>query len=79
MRWHALSDIIVAIIAVVGTLVGSFLGVITSQKLVDFRLKKLEEKQDRHNAVIERTYKLEGAVTELQHDVRDIKAKIFRG
>ena len=74
-----MTDIIVAVIAVFGTLVGSFLGVITSQRLVDFRLKKLEEKQDKHNAVIERTYKLEGAVTELQHDVKFIKSKISQG
>lgn len=74
-----MTDIIVAVIAVFGTLVGSFLGVITSQKLVDFRLKKLEEKQDKHNAVIERTYKLEGTVTELQHDVKFIKSKISQG
>lgn len=74
-----MKDIIIAVIPVIGTLIGSFLGVIASQKLVDFRLKQLEAKQDKHNAVIERTYKLEGAVTELQHDVRDIKQVIHIG
>ena len=71
-----MKDIIIAVIPVLGTLIGSFFGVVASQKLVEFRLKELEKKQDKHNQVIERTYRLEGAVTELQHDVRDIKSQI---
>ena len=39
------------------------------------QVKKLEEKQDRHNKVIERTYALEGRMTEAEHDIRDLKAK----
>lgn len=68
--------IIIAIISLLGTLGGSLIGVLTSQKLTDHRLKQLEAKQDKHNAVIERTYKLEGEVTELQHEVKDIKSDI---
>ena len=68
--------IIVAIISLFGTVMGSLFGVLASQRLTEHSLKQLEAKQDKHNAVIERTYKLEGAVTELQHDVRDIKQRI---
>ena len=39
------------------------------------QVKKLEEKQDKHNKVIERTYALEGRMTEAEHDIRDLKAK----
>lgn len=70
------SNIIVACLALVGTLGGSALGVIASQKLTDHRLKRLEEKQDKHNSLIERQYKTEGEVQELQHDVRDMKTDI---
>ena len=28
-----------------------------------------------HNSLVERTYKLEGQMTEVQHDIRDLKAK----
>lgn len=68
--------IIVAIISLIGTVFGSLFGVLASQRLTEHRLKSLEAKQDKHNQLIERTYKLEGAVTELQHDVRDLKLKI---
>ena len=53
------STIISAILALVGSLVGTFAGIITSSKLTEYRIKELEKKQDKHNAVIERTYKLE--------------------
>lgn len=68
------SEIIVALLGLAGTLAGSFLGVVTASKLTEFRLKQLEDKVAKHNSVIERTYILEGAVTELQHDVKDLKA-----
>lgn len=53
------STIISAILALIGSLVGTFAGIITSSKLTEYRIKELEKKQDKHNAVIERTYKLE--------------------
>lgn len=51
--------VISAILALVGSLVGTFAGIITSSKLTEYRIKELEKKQDKHNAVIERTYRLE--------------------
>lgn len=68
-----MDSIVVAIIGCVGSLLGSLLGVVASSKLTQYRIAQLEEKVNRHNSIVERTYKLEGAVTELQHDVRDLK------
>lgn len=59
--------------SLLGTAIGSIFGILAANKLVNYRLKKLEEKVDKHNCVVERTYKLEGQVTELQHDVKDLK------
>ena len=63
-----------AVIVALLSLVGTFLGTLTSQKLTQYRLKKLEEKVDLHNKVVERTFKLEGRMEEVQHDIRDLKA-----
>jgi len=30
---------------------------------------------DKHNSVIERTFKLEGRMTEVEHDIRDLKER----
>lgn len=67
------SEIIVAIISGIGTLLGSGLGILAANRLVTFRLERLEKKQDIHNGVIERVYKIEGQITEMQHDIKDLK------
>lgn len=65
--------VLVAIISGVCTLIGSCGGVIASQSLTQYRLKKLEEKVEKHNSVIERTFRLEGRMDEAEHELRDLK------
>ena len=71
-----MNEIIVAILGFVGTLAGSLLGVLATQKLTQYRLSQLEDKVNKHNNLIERTYKLEGRMDEAEHDIRDIKNRI---
>ena len=66
-------SIIVAILSLAGTLIGSLTGILTANKLVNYRLKKLEEKVQAHNNLIERTYKLEGRMCEVEHNIRDLR------
>lgn len=70
---------IVALLGFAGTLVGSLFGVLTAQKLTQYRLSQLEDKVNRHNNLVERTYVLEGQMTEVQHDIRDIKTNLCHG
>lgn len=70
------SEIVVALLGLLGTLAGSFLGVLAANKLTQYRLQQLEEKVAKHNNLIERTYQLEGRMNEAEHDIRDIKSKI---
>lgn len=65
--------IIVAILGFAGTLLGSLLGVLAAQKLTQYRLSQLEEKVNKHNNLIERTFKLEGRMTAAEHDISDLK------
>ena len=51
--------IIIAVLSMVGTLAGADLANRKSSALIAYRLDKLEEKVDKHNSVIERTFKLE--------------------
>ena len=66
--------VIVALLGFAGTLLGSLFGVLAAQKLTQYRLSQLEEKVNKHNNLIERTYKLEGQMEECQHDIKDLKA-----
>ena len=51
--------VIVAIISFFGTLIGTFGGIITSNKLTTFRIEQLEKKVEKHNKVVDRVYVLE--------------------
>lgn len=72
-----MSDAIIAALSALGTGLLSLIGVYfanrKSSALIAYRLEELEKKVDKHNKVVERTFILEGQVTELQHDVRDLK------
>nr|DAJ22110.1 MAG TPA: hemolysin [Siphoviridae sp. ctKRf14] len=54
--------VIVALLSLAGTLLGSLAGVMTSSKLINFRLEQLERKVQAHNNLVERMYGLEERV-----------------
>ena len=68
--------VLVAIISGVCTLIGSCGGVIASSRLTQYRLAQLEKQVNRHNQVIERTFRLEGRMDEAEHDIRDLKGRV---
>jgi len=77
------SEIIVALIAGAGTLIGTFAGIIASSKLTSYRIEQLEKKVDKHNALVERTYRLEEAcsifdekVKVANHRIEDLEKKV---
>ena len=64
------TDIMVAIIGLLGSAAGAFVGVVTSAKLTNYRIEQLEKKVDKHNTVIERTYKLEETQAVIQEQIK---------
>ena len=64
--------VIVALISLVGTLGGTFGGIITASKLTNYRIEQLEKKVEEHNKVVERTYKLEK-----EQEVEDEKIRVI--
>lgn len=52
-------EIVVSLITLLGSALGTFGGIFVNSKLTAYRIEQLEKKQDKHNAVIERTYRLE--------------------
>lgn len=59
--------ILVALIGLTGSGIGSLCGVLASGKLTQYRLEQLEKRVQAHNNLIDRTYKLEEHV-ELQEE-----------
>lgn len=53
------TEIIVAVISLLGTAVGTYGGIRASNKLMLYRLEQLEKKVEKHNNVVERMYNIE--------------------
>lgn len=68
--------IIIAILGIIGSALGSFGGVISSQKMVKYRLTKLEEKVDKHNNIVERMSTLELRNKVCEHRIENLEKKI---
>ena len=64
------SEIIVALLSMAGTAIGSISGVMAANKLTNYRIEQLEKKVDKHNTVIERTFKLEEAQAVLTEQIK---------
>jgi hypothetical protein len=62
-------SVIVALITLGGSAFGSLCGVLVTIKLISYRLEQLEKKVDKHNSVIERTFKLEERVALSERDM----------
>ena len=67
--------VIVAILSLIGTLAGAFLANSKTRSVIQFQIEDLTKKVERHNQVIERVFKLEGRMNEVEHDIRDLKAR----
>ena len=60
------SEIIVGVLSLIGTLIGSYSGI----RLITYRIEQLEKKVEKHNNIIERTYKLEEATAIQAEQIR---------
>lgn len=64
------TEIIVAILSLIGTAVGSLAGILTANKLVMYRIEQLEKKVEKHNNLIERTFKIEENVALMEEKIK---------
>jgi peptidoglycan hydrolase CwlO-like protein len=46
------------------------------QAVTDTKIEELTRQVEKHNSMIERTYKLEGRMNEAEHDIRDLKERV---
>lgn len=65
--------IVVAILSLVGTLIGSLGGILTASKLTNYRIEQLEKKVEKHNNVIERVYNLEKKAAVIEEEIGQLE------
>ena len=68
--------VIVAIISLLGTLCGTFGGIMTSSRLTGYRIEQLEKKVEKHNNLVERVYRLEDNDKLLEEKIDSINNRI---
>lgn len=68
--------VVVAILSLIGTLIGSLCGILTANKLTNYRIEQLEKKVEKHNQVIERVYKLEKFEAVIEEEFKDANKRI---
>ena len=68
--------IIVAVLSLVGTLGGTFGGIMTANKMTNYRIEQLEKKVELHNKVIDRVYKLETSEAVFGEEIKVVNHRI---
>lgn len=65
--------VLVGLLSLIGTLIGTLGGIVASSSLTNYRLKQLETKVDRHNSFATRVPSLENRVEALEHRVEKLE------
>lgn len=68
-----MTEIIIALLSLLGTIIGSLTGVLTSSRLTTYRIQQLEKKVEKHNTIVERTYLLEEEMKVANHRIADLE------
>ena len=68
--------IIVPLLSLLGTILGTFGGILTASKLTNYRIEQLEKKVEKHNHVIERVYELEKQEAVIDEEITNISHQI---
>lgn len=71
-----ISNIIIAVLALIGTLVGTIIANNKTTAVIEEKIRTLSEKVEKHNSIVERTYKLESDVKNISDQVDEIKADV---
>ena len=69
------NSVLVALLSLLGTLVGSLGGILVSSKLVNYRLQQLENRVAEHNHFARRLPVVEEQIKVLCHRVADLEAE----
>lgn len=70
------NEVVVALLALIGTLVGSFGGIVASSKLTAYRIEQLEKKVDKHNNFAARIPVIEEQIKVQNHRLSDLEEKV---
>lgn len=65
--------VFVAVLSLIGTLGGTFGGIITANKLTNYRIQQLEKKVEEHNNLVTRMYAVEKHEAVIDEEIEQLK------
>ena len=69
------SEIIVAVLSLLGTAAGSITGVLAANRLTNYRIEQLEKKVETHNNLVERMVQVEDRAKSNSHRLDDLERR----
>lgn len=63
----------VALLSLLGTVLGSLFGILAANKLTMYRIEQLEKKVEKHNNLVDRMYNLETKVAVDEEEIEHLK------
>lgn len=70
------TSVVVAVLSLIGTLGGSFGGIMTANKLTNYRIQELEKKVDKHNNFAGRIPVIEEQIKVANHRIDDLEREV---
>lgn len=71
-----MESIIIALLSLAGTLVGSYFAQRKSTALIVYRLEQLEEKVNKHNCLVERMTAVEASTKQAHRRIDEVRAEL---
>lgn len=69
------SNVVIALISLFGSLIGTLGGIMVSSKLTAYRIEQLEKKVDKHNHFAERLPVIEEQIKVINHRIDDLEGE----
>lgn len=70
------TEVVVALLSFCGTGIGTLGGILTANRLTNYRIQELEKKVDKHNSLIERMVVVEQSTKSAHHRLDEICERI---
>lgn len=67
------STVIVALIALAGTIISGVISAVISGRLTNYRIEQLETQMKKHNNLLDRMYRAEEDITVIQKEIDHLK------
>lgn len=65
------------VLALIGTAIGTFGGIVASAKLTTYRIEQLEKKVDKHNNFAEKIPVIEEQIKVANHRISELEEKVL--